>query len=217
MPEKKKTIYIFLGLPASGKGTQAEIIARKIGIDEIIGVGDLIRRVIEKDLEDPFVIEIKKRYDDGVPQPDEVVNDLVSDKLKMLSKDVILDNYPFSTGQAEYLDSFIETHEINFNKPVIIYIKVDPLIAIKRATSRKVCSGCGTIYGVTDEMICEKCGSSLIVRADDNTETIEARIRHYFPRINEVVTHYRSLGGKLLEIDGEKSVSDVTEEILTRL
>lgn len=214
MSYNKQIIYSFIGLPASGKGTQASILAEKEGI-KVIGMGDLIRSAIDGDVNDPFIAEIKNRYDKGVPQPDGVAIDLVKKYLNSLDNGIIFDNFPFTTGQANFLEEFIKDNNEWSHK--VIYINLDPETAIKRVTSRKICSECGTIYGATDEMICEKCGGSLIVRADDNEETARTRIEHYLPKIREVIEFYAERGIPVIEVDGEKSIDDVTKEIFSKL
>lgn len=209
----KKTIYSFIGLPASGKGTQAELLAQRLGIEKPIGIGDLIREVIASESGDPFVAEIKKRYDEGVPQPDSVAIDLLRRRLESSTTSLILDNFPFTKAQADFLNAFVREKNDEFDGPVIIYIKVNPETAIERITLRKVCSECKAVYGATDEMICEKCGGSLIVRSDDNIDIVRARITHYQPKISEVLDYYRKLDHKIYEIDGEKTVAEVTEQI----
>lgn len=182
---------------------------------EVIGIGDLIRQTIEKGGNDPFVAEIKKRYDAGVPQPDEVAIDLVQNYLQDLQGSAIFDNFPFTVGQAEFLDKFVS--ESTDWSSLIIYIKIDPEIAVRRATSRKVCTSCGAIYAAIDEMVCEKCGGSLMVRTDDSQEVMRTRISHYLPKIKEVIDYYKQKDAKVIEIDGGKTVSQVTKEIDSKI
>ena len=211
---KKKIIYSFLGLPASGKGTQAKALSATQDI-EMVSAGDLIRHIMTEG-NDPFVSEIKKHYDAGIPQPDEVVIDLFRQFLDKAEKSVILDNFPFSIGQADFLNEYIKTHQ-DWSGPVIIYIHLDAEEAIRRAITRKICSSCAMIYGATDEMICEKCGGSLMVRTDDNEETMRTRINQYLPRLNSLIDYFKKLNSSLLEIDGTKNIPDVTNEINTRI
>lgn len=208
----KKTIYVFLGLPASGKGTQAKILAERKQI-KMVSAGDLIREIIKSPQTDLFVSEIRKRYDAGIPQPDEVVVDIFKKFLDEAESSVILDNFPFSIGQAEFLNSYIKENSTAWNLPKIIYIEIDPDIAIKRAITRKICTKCGAIYGATDETMCEKCGGSLIIRSDDNENTMRNRIKQYVPRLNELVEYYKSGNGDLIEIDGSLTVSEVTSMV----
>jgi adenylate kinase len=212
----KKVIYVFLGLPASGKGTQANILAERENL-KTVSSGDLIRGIISANPNDPFVVDIKKRYDAGIPQPDEVVIDLFEKFLSESKDSVILDNFPFSLGQAEFLTNFLKQHQDDWSGLTIVYIDLDPEMAIKRAISRKICTVCGTIFGATDEMICEKCGGALIVRSDDNEETMRVRISHYLPRLNQLVGYYRNSTAKLIEIDGSKTVAEVTAKIEEKL
>ncbi len=207
-----KKIYSFIGLPASGKGTQAKIFADKHNLD-LIGMGDLIRAAITESegKDDPFVNEIKKRYDAGVPQPDEVAFDLLSKKLSTLTKDgAVFDNFPFTVKQAELLIDF--TKENDWELPTLIHIKLDPETTIERIAHRKICPQCNRIYSKKDITICEECGIALVSRADDNEETARTRIEHYVPKINELVDYYKGVG-RLIDIDGEPSVEQVTEEI----
>ena len=207
-----KKIYSFIGLPASGKGTQAKIFADKHNLD-LIGMGDLIRAAISESegKDDPFVNEIKKRYDAGVPQPDEVAFDLLSKKLSTLTKDgAVFDNFPFTVKQAELLIDF--TKENEWELPTLIHIKLDPETTIERIAHRKICPQCNRIYSKKDITTCEECGIALVSRADDNEETARTRIGHYVPKINELVDYYKGVG-RLIDIDGEPSVEQVTEEI----
>jgi len=210
--ELKKKIYSFIGLPASGKGTQARVFAESHNLD-LIGMGDLIRAAIEenKDTNDPFIVEIKKRYDAGTPQPDEIAFDLLKRKLSTLSKDgAVFDNFPFTVRQAELLLSFVK--ENNWDLPVLFYIALDPESTVERIAHRKICPQCNRIFSRKDITVCEDCGVALISRADDNEETAKKRIQHYMPKINELVKYYREIG-TVIEIDGEPSIEEVTIQI----
>ncbi len=210
----QKTIYSFIGLPASGKGTQAAILAKRLDA-KVIGIGDLIRETIDTDSTDPFVIDIKSRYDKGIPQPDNVAIDLVKSYLTKMDGDVIFDNFPFSIGQSQFIYDFIA------EKPdwqiTIIYLELDPETVIKRIISRKICASCGTIFDSSDEMICEKCGGALIVRSDDNEDTARTRIGQYLPKIKEVMEFFQAKSSKIIKIDGEKTVAEVSQEISDKL
>lgn len=210
----KITILSFLGLPASGKGTQAQILADKIGA-KVLGVGDLIRDEIENaELSDPFYADMKEKYDKGIPQSDEVVIDIVKKNITQAGDKLIFDNFPFSDKQAELF--FKLCHDINAKKPVLILVKIAKNTALKRILSRKVCSSCETVYIDDGNQICEKCGSALISRSDDNEETLTKRINEYIPRMDEVSTAFKN-NGQIFEIDGEKSITDVSSQIFKDL
>lgn len=216
MEKDKKIIYSFLGLPASGKGTQAELLATKKGIKEVVGIGALARALMKDESADPFILEIKKQYESGKPLSDEVSIDLMRQYLENSTSNIILDNFPFTLAQADFVEKFIDEHE-DWSGPIVVYIKVSEEAAIKRATSRKVCPDCGAIYGVTDEMICEKCGGSLIVRSDDNVETVRKRLETYMPNINLMLRHYEEKRIPVIEINGEKTVPEVEAEIDSKI
>lgn len=209
-----KTIYSFIGLPASGKGTQAAILANKLGA-KVIGIGDLIRTTIDADNDDPFVVEIRDRYNKGIPQPDSVAIDLVKSYLAQIDSDVIFDNFPFSVGQSKFITDYIGDNP-NW-QIIIIYLELDPETVIKRIISRKICASCGTIYESSDEMICEKCGGSLVVRADDNEDVARTRIEQYLPKIKEVLTYFAEKKGKVVRIDGEKSIKEVSSQLAEKI
>lgn len=207
-----KKIISFIGLPASGKGTQARVFAEMHDFD-LIGMGDLIRATLEenKGSTDPFIVEIKKRYDAGVPQPDEVAFDLLKRKLSTLGKDgAVFDNFPFTVKQAELLINFAK--ENDWEMPILIHIKLDPETTIERIAHRKICPQCNRIYNKKDVSACEDCGVALISRADDNEDTARTRIEHYVPKINELVNYYGQIG-TILSIDGEPSIEEVTVQI----
>ena len=212
---KPKIIVSFLGLPASGKGTQAKLLSSRIDTDKVVGIGVLMREIIEmEDSKDPFVLEIKKRYFEGIPQPDLVAIDLVK---KYLDQDhdrhIILDNFPFSIQQMNFLKEYIASSSNEWRGPIIIHLKSDPETIVRRAIFRKVCPSCETIYGDTDEVICEKCGSSLIIRPDDNEETLRKRISYYIPRIREIVEEAQRQNLSVVEIDGMQTINNVAKEL----
>ncbi|MCX6808730.1 MAG: nucleoside monophosphate kinase [Candidatus Berkelbacteria bacterium] len=217
-PNSKK-IFSFLGLPASGKGTQAKLLADKLQTDRIVGVGSLMREILASNSNDPFVTQIKKRYNEGTPQPDEVAIDLVKSYLDSdQSEDIILDNFPFSNAQAQFLLDYVKQNEhALWQKPVLIYLKSEPETIIHRALFRKVCAACETIYGDTDEMICEKCGGPLVVRSDDKEETLRHRIAIYQPKIKEVIDFYKNNDLFCLEVAADQPIESVALEINKRI
>ncbi|OGD64374.1 hypothetical protein A2215_01490 [Candidatus Berkelbacteria bacterium RIFOXYA2_FULL_43_10] len=214
MTNSERKIYCFLGLPASGKGTQVEIFAKERKTKSF-GMGDLIRAEIESaDLSDPFYKKMKEEYDKGNPQPDSIAIDLVQKCLEYSTGTVILDNFPFSTKQAEMF--FEACRALHIVKPCLIIVNVSKEEALTRAMKRKVCSGCGSIYVGSEENICSKCGAALITRADDNESTVATRLDKYIPRIDEVRKVFLSKG-IVLEINGEQSIEGVASEIALKV
>lgn len=210
---EKYDIYSFIGLPASGKGTQAEILAKQVGVQKIVGIGDLARKIIAKNSDDPFEIEIKKVYEKGAPLSDEIAIDLIKRYLDEAKGNIILDNFPFTEKQADFLMDYISKSG-KWSKLYPIFINIQPETSVKRITTRKVCSDCGAIYGSDSiEMICEKCGGSLSTRVDDNPETVRNRIGFYAPQIAKLKNY---LNYKI-EINGEQSIKEVAAELENRL
>ena len=203
-------VYTFLGLPASGKGTQAEIFAKKIDAS-IVGAGDLVRNEINNcDLNDPFCKAIKERYDEGTPQPDEIMVDLVKKQLQNLKSNIIFDNYPFNSNQTETFGEILK--EMQIKNPTLVIIEITPEEAIKRIVLRKVCADCGTNFKDQDIELCPKCQGPLISRADDNEETVKNRIKKYIPAILEVSTSFPKFG-KVVIVNGMQSIEDVSKEL----
>lgn len=214
MSEENIKIISFLGLPASGKGTQAQILADKIGA-KVLGIGDLIRDEIETaDVSDPFYADMKEKYDSGIPQNDEVVIDIVKKNLAKFGNKIIFDNFPFSQKQADLF--FKLCQDIHARIPFLILVKIDRETALRRILSRKVCTSCETVYIDDGNQICEKCGGALVSRSDDNEETLTKRINEYSPRMEEVLKAFKK-SGKVLEIDGEKTIQEVAENIYKEL
>jgi len=210
MKNKNIKIISFLGLPASGKGTQAQILADKIGA-KVSGIGSLIRDEIEHaDMKDPFYADMKDKYDKGIPQSDEIVIDIVKKDIHKSGSRIIFDNFPFSEKQASLFFKLYQ--DIDADMPILIIVQIDRATALKRILSRRICSNCETVYIDDGNQICEKCGGALISRADDNEETLTKRINEYIPRMEEVLRAFKQ-NGKIIEIDGEKSIGEVSEQI----
>lgn len=211
---ERMKVFTFLGLPASGKGTQATMLAEKINATIICG-GDMVRAEIENcDLKDPFCKSIKDRYDEGTPQPDDIMADLVKKNLQNTKQNIIFDNYPFNKVQAENFKNIIS--EMKIENPTLVVIEISPEEAIKRITLRRVCSDCGAIFNDQDLEMCSKCQGPLISRADDNEETVKKRIKKYAPSINEVKNEYPKFG-KVVIVNGEQSIEDVSKELLKKV
>lgn len=206
MKKENQKIYCFLGLPGSGKGTQIELLSKIIDA-HIISIGDEIREELEgADLNDPFYRQMKERYEEGIPQPDEVVADIVKKKMSAIEKNIIFDNFPFSHNQADLF--FKICRELDVTSPELIVIAITPETSIHRIVFRKVCSDCGHVMINDGDTICEKCGGPMMSRSDDNVETVTERIKNYSPRIEEVENIFRERG-KVIEIDGSGTIEDV--------
>jgi len=203
-------ILIFIGPQGSGKGTQAEIISKKLSIPHI-STGSLLRSA-EGDLKK----KIEKKTDKG---------ELIGNRLmfKILEKRIseedckhgfILDGYPRNLKQAKTLDKRIEFDNI-------IEIHVSDKTAIKRLTGRRECPKCGRGYNLNVKSLkpkkdekCDKCKVKLTKRRDDNEKAIKERLKIYHKKTAPILKKYKK---RLIRINGEQSIKKVASEIMKKL
>jgi adenylate kinase len=202
-----KQIYSFIGLPASGKGTQAEIFATKHHFTPI-SIGNLVREAIV-DETNPDKNEINKYYTEGKPVPDEIVFRLLEAKIKTINEGILFDNFPFTDKQSEWIEKYVSDN--NLAPLTIIYINISPESAFKRIEIRTYCPKCGLTFK-DGETSCPKCGGKLEQRADDNPATLKKRISQYEQGIRTILNIYQPKE-QVIEINGELSIKEVEEEI----
>ena len=209
---------IMLGAPGAGKGTQAEKIAEKYQIPHI-STGDIFRANISEGT--PLGKKAKEYMDQGLLVPDELVVDLVVDRIHQADcvKGYILDGFPRTIPQAECLDKALA--EMGSSLTCAIDVDVPDEAIIRRMSGRRACPHCGATYHVeyaapVKEDICDKCGSELIHRDDDKPETVKKRLDVYHHQTQPLLAYYRDKG-MLKVVDGTKELEDVfhsVEEIL---
>lgn len=213
---------ILLGPPGAGKGTLSnKIIDKKEAVQ--IATGDIFRYNISNKTE--LGLKAKSYMDKGDLVPDELTIDLVwdaFDKHKDESKEgkiILFDGFPRNIDQAKALDLGME--ERNQKIDHVVYFNVDEEILIQRITGRRVCTNCGATFHVKNnppkkEGICDKCGSELIQRNDDNEDTVKNRIDVYNAHTSVLIDYYKEKG-ILFSIDGTNSPDEVFEEFLDKL
>ena len=206
---------IMLGAPGAGKGTQAKKIAEKYSIPHI-STGDIFRANIKNGTE--LGKKAKTFMDQGLLVPDELVVDLVKDRLQQddCKNGFLLDGFPRTIFQAEKLDEFLS--ESNLKMDIVINLKVEKEALIKRLTGRRVCKDCGASYHIVNippkkEGVCDICGGELIQRKDDNIETVENRINVYEEQTAPLIGYYKE-AGSLVDFDGEASLDEVFDAIV---
>ncbi|MGB9779952.1 adenylate kinase [Caldanaerobacter sp.] len=205
---------VLLGPPGAGKGTQALKIAKEFDIPHI-STGDIFRQNLKDNTE---LGRLAKEYmDKGILVPDEVTNRIVEDRLKRedCRKGFLLDGYPRNIPQAEELDKFLE--EIGEPLTAVLNIQVNREELIERITGRRVCPVCGATYHVKTsppkvDNICDRCGSELIQRSDDKLESVVKRLEVYEKETKPLIDYYTKKG-ILLNIDGNRSIDEVFEDI----
>ncbi len=205
---------ILVGPPGAGKGTQGEILSKKLGIDTI-STGAMLRAAIKNGTE---VGKLAKSYiDEGKLVPDEVMIRLVKERLSEpdCANGFILDGFPRTTAQAEALSE----SGVKIDKVLSIELADD--VIVERLSARRECSKCAAPYHMVFnrpkvEGICDKCGGELIRRADDNPETIKNRLKVYHEQTEPIKEYYDKLG-LLVKAYGQEEITDTTKEVFKAL
>ena len=205
---------ILLGAPGAGKGTQAEILSKKLGIPTI-STGNILREAIKNQTETG--LKAKAFMDNGQLVPDDVIIGIVEERLAQpdCAEGYILDGMPRTIPQAEAL----EQRGIHFDAVVSIEI-LDEVIE-GRMTGRRVCSGCGASYHITAhppkiENVCDACGAALSIRKDDAPETVKSRLQVFHAETEPLKDFYAKLG-LLKLVEGNQPIDSATQDILKAL
>ena len=198
---------IMLGAPGAGKGTQAERIAEKYGIPTI-STGEILRNAISTGTE--LGKTAKSYMDAGQLVPNDIVIGIIRDFLQQdtCKNGFILDGFPRSIPQAEALDA------MGVKIDAVVSIEVADEKIVERMSGRRVCPMCGASFHILykpseKEGVCTKCGADLIIRKDDNPETVLARLHTYHEQTEPLKGYYANKG-ILIEIEGQEEVADTT-------
>jgi len=209
---------ILLGAPGAGKGTQAAYVAQKLKVAHI-ATGDLFRQAIERGTE--LGRQAKYYMEKGILSPDELTIQMVLERLSApgLKSGVVFDGFPRNLKQAEALDRALAQQAKAIDR--VVYIKVSEEELLRRLSGRLICRNCQMPYHATDSPPkvwgkCDKCGGELYQRPDDNVETVKKRLDVYFAETAPLISYYAK-SEKLIEIDGEGSVAEVGERVITAL
>jgi len=205
---------VMLGGPGAGKGTQAKIIAEKYAIPHI-STGDIFRANIKEGT--PLGLKAKSYMDQGALVPDELVIDLVTDRLTWdEAKDgFVLDGFPRTIPQAQALEEALT--QMGTALDYAIDIEVPDQNIIDRMGGRRACVSCGATYHLVNippkqEGKCDKCGSELILRDDDKPETVSRRLEVYHAQTQPLIDYYKEKD-VLREVDGTARMDDVFQAI----
>lgn len=205
---------IMLGAPGTGKGTIGSEICKKYNLVHL-ATGDIFRDEIKRETE--LGKKASEYISKGELVPDEVTIAMVEGKLEELS-DVLLDGFPRTISQAEALKEYLNKKGKEIT--AVINLNVPDEDIIKRTSSRVICSNkeCGASYNTIFmppkvEGICDKCGSTLIKRKDDNPETIKERLNTYYKNTEPLIDYYKKQG--LLEGVDINIYLENTKEITT--
>ena len=211
---------ILLGSPGAGKGTQAKRIAERYGIPQI-STGDILRDNVARDTE--LGRKAKAMMGRGELVPDDLVNRMVGERLehKDCGRGFILDGFPRTVVQAQWLDRFLADKVFENKKPceppVVVQFDVDYNNLLYRLSGRRSCPTCGRIYNIHTQPtrvpdMCDVDGSKLVMRNDDRPEVITERLKAYDLQTRPLAAYYRRRG-RLVHINGDLDVDDVTQQI----
>jgi adenylate kinase len=206
---------LFFGPPGAGKGTQAKKVSEIFKIEHI-STGDILREAVNKGSE--LGKKVKTIIDKGELVPDEIMNELVKEKIKDLDS-FILDGYPRTIEQAKSLDRTLK--ELNKQIDAVVLIDVPEEEIVKRISSRRVCPNCGKVYNLItlkpkNDELCDNCGTNIIQRNDDREEIVRERYKIYQRNTYPVIEFYRK-NNTIITIDGSKDVEEVTKELFNML
>jgi adenylate kinase len=209
---------ILLGAPGAGKGTQASILSQRLNMAHVAS-GDLFRQALAKGTE--LGLQAKSFMEQGKLVPNEITIKMVLERITApdCQGGILLDGFPRNVEQAKALDEALKKQGKAIDKAV--YIKVSEAELLKRLTGRWICRNCQAPYHEVNSPPnvagkCDKCGGELYQRADDNTETIKKRLQVFFAETAPLIDYY-SQSGKLLEVQGEGSMEDISERIISGL
>lgn len=209
---------VMLGAPGAGKGTQAKMIASKYSVPHI-STGDIFRANIKEGTE--LGKKAKSYMDQGLLVPDELVVDLVVDRLQQedCSNGYVLDGFPRTIPQAEALDAALS--KLGTKLDFALDIDVADDFIVKRMGGRRACVTCGATYHIVNippkkEGICDTCGSELVLREDDKPETVEKRLSVYHEQTQPLIDYYKN-SGILVTLDGTQDMNDVFNSICSVL
>ena len=202
---------ILLGAPGAGKGTQAELLVKKLSIPAI-STGNMLREAIANGTD--LGKKAKEYMDEGNLVPDDLILGIVAERVSRpdCARGFILDGVPRTLAQAEAL----EDRGVKIDH--VISIEVDDSEIERRMTGRRVCAKCGASYHVSAnppkvEGVCDDCGGELTIRKDDSPETVRKRLQVYHSTTEVLKDFYGKLG-RLCIVNGSQSIEDANRDIL---
>jgi len=209
---------LLLGAPGVGKGTQAKRLMDEFNIPQI-STGDLLRE--HRRNHTPLGMLADELMSKGKLVPDDLVNRMVAERFKEPDTEhgYILDGFPRTLNQAEWLDSQLVAYML----PVVaINLVVGERVLLERITGRLACPVCGTIYNIytkapKHDRVCDLEGAPLAQRADDTEAVFHERMKTFEIKTAAVIEYYRTHGARFAEVDGDRPEEEVTKGIRSAL
>jgi adenylate kinase len=219
-----KQMLIFFGPPGSGKGSLSQLCSRRLGWQQL-STGNLCRQHIVDQTEIGKTIDFAIKS--GKLISDSLIISMVADWLrnnKKVYETIILDGFPRTVEQASALRALLAQPDFASMKLTLVKINVSDMAVRDRLTGRTICQNnkCQVVYSQHENsalcpakaMICDACESPLVRRLDDNQATIGERLEQYHKHENALINFYNSVGEQIIEINGEKPLEVVYEQLL---
>jgi len=202
---------IFLGAPGAGKGTQAEAVCKALNIPAI-STGNILKAAMKDGTE--LGLKAKSFIESGQLVPDDVIIGIVRARIKEddCKNGFLFDGFPRTLAQAEALD------QMGVSIDRVINIRVSDDLIVRRIGGRRTCAACGAVYHIENKRpkrdnLCDNCGEKLVIRSDDEPQTVQKRLQVYRSQTKPLEQYYTEKG-LLSEVDGQKDTALVTEDIL---
>jgi adenylate kinase len=211
---------ILLGPPGCGKGTQANLLSQRNGLEHI-GTGDLLRQAIKQNT--PLGARAHPFVQSGQLVPNELVNELVAERFTRADRPTrfVMDGYPRTLAQAVYFDGVLRACSLELDRVLLMEIADEEIVA--RLSGRWSCpkAGCMATYHTKSNPpkvpgVCDNCGTKLVQREDDKEETVRARLVVFHKNIVELLPYYRGQG-LLREVRARGEIEQVYADLLKAL
>lgn len=205
---------ILFGSPGSGKGTQAMLLADALGVKKI-SLGDILREEVKKN--SYLGQEVKSYMERGVLVPDKLVSRVIEDNVD--KGGFLLDGYPRNLDQAKELDEILKRKSSDIDS--VIYLDIDEQTIVDRLSKRRICKSCGANYHLKSlpskkEGICDKCGSELMQRKDDDPQVVKKRWAVFIEEVDKILDFYQKKK-KLIKVNGRGGIEEVFERVKQEL
>lgn len=183
---------LIVGAPGVGKGTMSKFLVKEYGVEHI-STGDMLREAVANAT--PVGLKAKEHMENGTLVPDDIINEIIHDRL---SKDngangFLFDGYPRTVNQAKSLTEILD--KLGLKIDAVINLEVDDDVLVKRITGRRTCPKCGSTFNIyykipKIENVCDDCGEKLIIRQDDNLESLTNRLSEFHKNTEPVIEYY---------------------------
>jgi len=210
-------VIVLLGPPGAGKGTQCKRVAEKYKLVHLSS-GDILRGHRTNGTE--LGKKAAEYMDSGKLVPDQLIIEMMAGAIESAKGNCVLDGFPRTVVHGQELDKALAAKGRKID--AIVNLVIDDSVIEKRMTGRRSCPACGAVYHIDTlkpkvEGFCDKCSSKLVQRTDDKPEVVKQRLEIYHQQTAAVVGYYAGKNHKILDVDAEKSVDEVTALVVAKL